>query len=57
MTQQLRAVETPTYCVNPREVRFTEEGLSVAGDSGDEQPVACIDFLNCSTLTIFRNRN
>lgn len=42
MTQQLRAIGVPTYCVNPREVRFTEEGLWVTGDSGDEQPVAVL---------------
>lgn len=36
LTKQLRALGVPTYCVNPRDLRFTEEGLWVNGDAGEE---------------------
>lgn len=41
LTKQLRALGVLTYCVNPRDVRFTEEGLWVNGDTGEE-PVSVL---------------
>lgn len=42
MAAQLQALGLPAYCVSPRDVRFTEEGLWVGGETSDEQPVAVL---------------
>lgn len=42
MAAQLRALGLPAYCVNPRDLRFTEEALWIGGEADDEQPVAVL---------------
>ena len=42
LADQLRAKGSTAYCVSPRDLRFTEEGLWVRGDSGSELPVAAL---------------
>jgi hypothetical protein len=42
MAAQLRVLGLPAYCVSPRDIRFTEEGLWVGGEAGDEQAVAVL---------------
>jgi hypothetical protein len=42
MAAQLRVLGLPAYCVNPRDLRFTEEALWIGGEAGDEQPVAVL---------------
>jgi hypothetical protein len=42
MAVQLRALGLPAYCVSPREIRFTEDGLWVIDEAGEEQPVAVL---------------
>jgi hypothetical protein len=41
LAARLREEALPIYCVEPRDVRFTEEGLRVRTDSGD-QPVGLL---------------
>jgi hypothetical protein len=42
LAAHLRAIGLSAYCVNPRDLRFTEEGLWVSGETGEEQPVAVL---------------
>ncbi|HET7058458.1 MAG TPA: hypothetical protein VFI05_06980 [Nitrospiraceae bacterium] len=42
LAAQLRANGLTAYCVSPRDLRFTEEGLWVHGDAGSELPVAVL---------------
>ena len=42
LADQLRTTGLAAYCVSPRDLRFTEEGLWVSGDGGTEQPVAVL---------------
>lgn len=42
LAAQLRAFGLPAYGVSPRDVRFTEEGLWIHGEAGDELPVAVL---------------
>lgn len=41
LAAQLRGQNIPAYCVDPRDVRFTEEGLRIPTDRG-EQPIGLI---------------
>lgn len=41
LTARLRAIGLDAYCVEPRQIRFTEEGLRITSDDID-QPVALI---------------
>ena len=41
LTAQLRAIGVDAYCVEPRQVRFTEEGLRITHE-GLDQPIALI---------------
>jgi hypothetical protein len=41
LAAKLRAIGLDTYCVEPRQIRFTEEGLRITSDDID-QPVALI---------------
>jgi len=41
LAAQLRARGLPAYCVEPRDVRFTEEGLRLPTETG-EQPIAVL---------------
>lgn len=42
LAAQLRAIGLSAYCIGPRDVRFTEEGLWVSPDTGDRQPIAVL---------------
>lgn len=42
LADQLRARGLSAYCVNPRDLRFTEEGLWVRGDGGSELSVSVL---------------
>jgi hypothetical protein len=42
MAAQLRALGLPAYCVNPRDLRFTEEALWISVEADDERPVAVL---------------
>ena len=41
LAAQLRAIDLEAYCVEPRHIRFTEEGLRIAGE-GMDQTIALI---------------
>ena len=41
LAAQLRAIDLEAYCVEPRHIRFTEEGLRLAGE-GMDRPIALI---------------
>lgn len=41
LAAKLRAIGLDAYCVEPRQIRFTEEGLRIAGE-GMDQPISLI---------------
>jgi hypothetical protein len=42
LAAQLRAAGLAAYCVSPRDLRFTEDGLWLSGDAGSEVPIALV---------------